>query len=128
MLEIAALIGGLGHGFAYPLLSAMVIRDTPAGHGSRVSSIYMSMWDLSAMMGPFMLESLRIFAGYATMFVLAGTIAHGRARLSGGDATVMGTRSDSSNNLGGVGFSRLSKKYFARVLALVSRLGKLLPH
>jgi predicted MFS family arabinose efflux permease len=79
MLEIAALIGGLGHGFAYPLLSAMVIRDTPAGHGSRVSSIYMSMWDLSGMMGPFMLGIIAHFAGYATMFVLAGTIAMGAA-------------------------------------------------
>ena len=75
MLEIAALIGGLGHGFAYPVLSAMVIRDTPAGDGSRVSSIYTSMWDLSAMIGPFTLGIIAHYAGYAAMFGMAGTVA-----------------------------------------------------
>ena len=75
MFEIAALIGGLGHGFAYPVLSAMLIRDTPAGHGSRASSIYTSMWDLSAMVGPFTLGILAHYAGYATMFLIAGGVA-----------------------------------------------------
>jgi predicted MFS family arabinose efflux permease len=75
MFEIAALIGGLGHGFAYPVLSAMVIRDTPAGHGGRVSSIYTSMWDLSAMIGPFTLGILAHYAGYAAMLLMAGGVA-----------------------------------------------------
>jgi len=75
MFEIAALIGGLGHGFAYPVLSAMLIRDTPAGHGSRASSIYTSMWDLSAMVGPFTLGILAHYAGYAPMFLIAGGVA-----------------------------------------------------
>jgi hypothetical protein len=75
MFEIAALIGGPGHGFAYPVLSAMLIRDTPAGHGSRASSIYTSMWDLSAMVGPFTLGILAHYAGYASMFLIAGGVA-----------------------------------------------------
>jgi MFS family permease len=79
MFEIAALIGGLGHGFAYPVLSAMLIRDTPAGHGSRASSIYTSMWDLSAMVGPFTLGILAHYAGYAPMFLIAGGVAIGAA-------------------------------------------------
>jgi len=79
MLEIAALVGGLGHGFAYPVLSAMVIRDTPAGSGSRASSIYTSLWDVSAMLGPFMLGIIAHYAGYAPMFVVAGAVAIGAA-------------------------------------------------
>jgi predicted MFS family arabinose efflux permease len=79
MLEIAALIGGLGHGFAYPVLSALVIRDTPEGHGSRVSSIYTSMWDVSTMIGPFTLGIIARYAGYAPMFVIAGAVAIGAA-------------------------------------------------
>ena len=75
MFEIAALIGGLGHGFAYPVLSAMLIRDTPPGHGSRTSSIYTSMWDLSAMVGPFTLGILAHYIGYAAMFLIAGGVA-----------------------------------------------------
>lgn len=79
MLEVAALIGGLGHGFAYPVLSAIVIRDTPPGRGSRVSTIYTSMWDVSGMIGPFALGFLARYAGYAPMFVAAGTVAIGAA-------------------------------------------------
>jgi MFS family permease len=79
MLEIAALIGGLGHGFAYPVLSALVIRDTPEGRGSRVSSIYTSMWDVSAMIGPLTLGIVARYAGYAPMFVAAGAVAIGAA-------------------------------------------------
>lgn len=79
MLEIAALVGGLGHGFAYPVLSALVIRDTPAGRGSRVSSIYTSMWDVSTMVGPFTLGIVAHYAGYGPMFVVAGAVAIGAA-------------------------------------------------
>jgi MFS family permease len=79
MLEVAALIGGLGHGFAYPVLSAIVIRDTPQGRGSRVSTIYTSMWDVSGMIGPFALGFLARYAGYAPMFVAAGAVAIGAA-------------------------------------------------
>jgi len=77
MLEVAALIGGVGHGFAYPVLSALVIRDTPAGRGGRVSAIYTSMWDISIMVGPFVLGMTAHFAGYAPMFVAAGAVAIG---------------------------------------------------
>lgn len=79
MLEVAALVGGLGHGFAYPVLSALVIRDTPAGRGSRVSSIYTSMWDVSSMVGPFTLGMVAHYAGYAPMFVASGAVAIGAA-------------------------------------------------
>ena len=79
MLEVAALVCGLGHGFAYPVLSALVIRDTPAGRGSRVSSIYTSMWDVSSMVGPFTLGMVAHYAGYAPMFVASGAVAIGAA-------------------------------------------------
>ena len=79
MLELAALIGGLGHGFAYPVLSALVIRGTPEGRGSRVSTIYTSMWDVSVMSGPFALGIVARYAGYAPMFVVAGAVAIGAA-------------------------------------------------
>lgn len=95
MFEIAALIGGLGHGFAYPVLSAMVIRDTPAGHGSRASSIYTSMWDLSAMIGPFTLGILAHYAGYAAMFLMAGGVAIAAALYL--EATRSGLRSAVAN-------------------------------
>jgi MFS family permease len=95
MFEIAALIGGLGHGFAYPVLSAMVIRDTPAGHGSRASSIYTSMWDLSAMIGPFTLGILAHYAGYAAMFLMAGGVAIAAALYL--EATRPGLRSAVAN-------------------------------
>ncbi len=73
MLELAAAIGGLGHGVAYPVLSALVIRNTPRRAAGRASTIYTSIADLCGMAGPFGLGILAHRAGYPAMFLTAGT-------------------------------------------------------
>src|SRR5207245_102067 len=75
MLYIAAVIGGLGHGFAYPALSAIVIRDTPEGEMGRASTLYTSVWDLSGMAGPYTLGITAHYLGYAPMFLFAGALS-----------------------------------------------------
>lgn len=72
MLEIAALIGGVGHGYVYPLLSALVIGRTGLNAMGRCSSIYTSLYDLGAMAGPYILGAVAGLFGYAPMFVVAG--------------------------------------------------------
>ncbi len=74
MLELAAVIGGLGHGVAYPALSALVIRNTPLRASGRASTIYTSIGDICAMAGPFGLGMLAHTAGYPAMFCAAGAI------------------------------------------------------
>lgn len=75
MLYIAAAIGGLGHGFTYPALSALVIKHTQPSAMGRSSTIYTSIWDLSAMAGPYMFGAMAHYAGYALMFVAAGAFS-----------------------------------------------------
>lgn len=75
VLDLAAVFGGLGHGFAYPALSALIIRHTPEGATGRSSAIYTSLWDLSAMLGPYLLGVTAHYLGYAPMFLIAGGLA-----------------------------------------------------
>jgi len=75
LLEIAAALGGLGHGFAYPVLSALVVKNTPEGGMGRASTVYTSLWDMSAMLGPYLLGVTAHTFGYPVMFVVAGVLA-----------------------------------------------------
>lgn len=75
MLDIAGAIGGIGHGYLYPVLSAMVIARTELGATGRSSSIYQSLYDIGAMVGPYGLGALAGAAGYGPMFVVSGALA-----------------------------------------------------
>jgi MFS family permease len=75
ILYLAAALGGLGHGFAYPALSALVIKQTQAGAMGRASTIYTSVWDLSSMAGPYLFGMTAHYFGYGPMFILAGGLS-----------------------------------------------------
>jgi MFS family permease len=75
MLDLAAIIGGIGHGYAYPALSALVIARTHPGAIGRSSSIYTSLYDFGSMAGPYALGIMAAAAGYGWMFVMAGAFA-----------------------------------------------------
>ncbi len=74
-LDTAAVVGGLGHGYVYPALSALVIAHTNAGAMGRSSTIYTSLYDIGAMAGPYLLGAVAVTAGYGSMFLLSGAIA-----------------------------------------------------
>jgi MFS family permease len=74
ILYLAAALGGLGHGFAYPALSALVIKQTQAGAMAR-STIYTSVWDLSSMAGPYLFGVTAQNLGYGPMFIMAGGLS-----------------------------------------------------
>lgn len=75
MLYIAAALGGLGHAYVYPALSAMVIGRTRAGAIGRSSSIYQSLYDLGSMAGPYSLGAVAMLYGYGPMFIVSGAMA-----------------------------------------------------
>ena len=75
LLDIAAVIGGIGHGYLYPALSALVIARTPPASTGRSSSIYSSLYDLGAMAGPYLLGVVAVTIGYGPMFIVSGSIA-----------------------------------------------------
>jgi MFS family permease len=75
MLDIAAVIGGVGHGYVYPAITALVIRRTRLEAAGRSSTIYSSLYDLGSMAGPYLLGVIAHLAGYPAMFVVAGAMA-----------------------------------------------------
>lgn len=75
MLDVAGAVGGIGHGYLYPALSAMVISRTEIGATGRSSSIYQSLYDIGAMVGPYGLGAIANVAGYGPMFVISGALA-----------------------------------------------------
>ena len=75
ILDLAGGIGGLGHGFTYPALSLLVIRRTQPSAMGRTSTVYTSLFDLAAMIAPYLLGLIASRAGYAPMFLIAGTCA-----------------------------------------------------
>jgi len=68
----AAVLGGLGHAYTYPALSALVIAHTPPAAFGRSSTIYTSLFDFAAMVAPYLLGLVATRWGYGPMFVVAG--------------------------------------------------------
>ncbi len=75
VLLLAAAIGGLGHGYLYPALSAMVIMRTATNAMGRSSSIYTSLYDAGTMAGPYLLGIVGEYFGYGPLFIVSGAIA-----------------------------------------------------
>jgi len=75
MLEFSAVVGGLGHGYLYPVLSALVILRTHANSTGRSASIYSSLYDLGGMAGPYALGAAANYLGYGPMFFMSGALA-----------------------------------------------------
>ena len=64
VLSIAAAVGGIGHGYLYPALSALVIARTDTTAMGRSSSIYTSLYDAGTMAGPYLLGIVGEYFGY----------------------------------------------------------------
>jgi len=75
MLDVAAVIGGVGHGLLYPSLSALVIGRTQDNAMGRSSSVYTSLYDAGIMAGPYLLGVFAGLFGYAPMFIASGSLA-----------------------------------------------------
>jgi predicted MFS family arabinose efflux permease len=75
ILDIAAAIGGVGHGYVYPALSAMVIMRTSTSAMGRSSSIYTSLYDAGTFAGPYLLGLIGEDFGYGPLFLVAGAVA-----------------------------------------------------
>ncbi len=73
----AAVLGGVGHSYAYPALSAMIIAHTPAGAFGRSSVVYTSVSDSASMLAPYLLGTIATLEGYGPMFVIAGLVSVG---------------------------------------------------
>jgi MFS family permease len=70
-VAVAGVLGGLGHGFAFPILLAMVVtRARPSERGAALS-IYTALFDAGILAGGPLLGNVIAAAGYTAMFLTA---------------------------------------------------------
>ena len=74
-LLAAAVFGGVGHSYAYPALSAMIIAHTPSGAFGRSSVVYTSVFDSAGMLAPYVLGIVATLWGYGPMFLISGLVS-----------------------------------------------------
>lgn len=74
-LLAAAVLGGIGHGFTFPILYSLVVTRAETAERGTALSIYTALFDLGPVIGgPLLGGTIRLF-GYTSMFRLAGGVA-----------------------------------------------------
>lgn len=73
-LVASGIVAGLGHGYAFPILSAVVVeRANPADRGSAIS-LFTAVFDLGILLGSPALGALAEATDYRTMYAVAATL------------------------------------------------------
>lgn len=73
VLVLAGAMGGCGHGFLYPGLSALALRDEPTASRGKITGAFTGSVDAGAFVGSIMLGFIGQWAGFPTLFLAAGT-------------------------------------------------------
>lgn len=71
-LVVSGIMGGIGHGFLYPSLNALALRDEPSAIRGKITGVFTGSIDAGAFAGSIILGIIGEFAGFETLFVSAG--------------------------------------------------------
>ncbi|MBI4774098.1 MAG: MFS transporter [Deltaproteobacteria bacterium] len=71
-LLVSGLLSGCGHGFLFPCLNALVIRDQPIHIRGKVTGVFTGSIDTGAFAGSILLGYIGESAGYGALFFVAG--------------------------------------------------------
>ncbi len=72
LIALAAALAGLGHGFLYPVLNALVIERSHDCARGTATGYYTGSYDVGVGLGAIFWGGIASFTGYPAMFVLAG--------------------------------------------------------
>ena len=72
VLMLAGAMGGCGHGFLYPGLSALALRNEPSAIRGKITGAFTGSVDAGAFVGSIMLGFIGQWAGFQTLFLAAG--------------------------------------------------------
>jgi MFS family permease len=72
ILVVAGAMGGCGHGFLYPGLSALALRNEPAASRGKITGAFTGSVDAGAFVGSIMLGFIGQWAGFQALFLAAG--------------------------------------------------------
>jgi MFS family permease len=71
-LAISGLMSGCGHGFLFPCLNALAIRNEPIHIRGRITGVFTGGMDMGAFVGSIILGFIGELAGFRTLFFAAG--------------------------------------------------------
>jgi len=74
VLIAAGMMGGCGHGFLYPGLSALALRDEPGAIRGKITGAFTGSIDAGAFVGSITLGFIGQWAGFPTLFLAAGAV------------------------------------------------------
>ncbi len=74
MVALAGALCGVGHGFIFPILSAVMVDRAPEGDRGSAMSVFTSLFDVGTLVGGPVLGTIIAVAGYSTMYVAAGVM------------------------------------------------------
>jgi MFS family permease len=72
ILVVAGLLGGCGHGFLYPALNVLAVRDMPAAIRGKITGAFTGSIDAGAFAGSIILGFVGQAAGFQVLFLVAG--------------------------------------------------------
>jgi len=72
VLVVAGAMAGCGHGFLYPGLSALALRNEPSAIRGKITGAFTGSIDAGAFVGSIMLGFIGQWAGFQTLFLVAG--------------------------------------------------------
>ena len=72
ILVVAGFMSGCGHGFLFPCLNALALRDEPRGIRGKINGIFTGGIDAGAFSGSIILGYVGQWAGFQTLFLIAG--------------------------------------------------------
>jgi MFS family permease len=72
ILVISGILSGLGHGFLFPCLTAVAVRDEPVAIRGKVTGAFTGSLDAGAFSGSILLGYIGEVAGFPALFLTAG--------------------------------------------------------
>jgi MFS family permease len=72
VLVLSGLMTGCGHGFLFPSLNALAMRDEPSDIRGKITGVFTGGIDAGALIGSFSLGYVGELAGFRTLFFAAG--------------------------------------------------------
>jgi MFS family permease len=69
---LAGFLSGCGHGFLFPTLNALAVRDEPIGVRGKITGVFTGGIDAGAFLGSIILGYIGEWAGFRALFLAAG--------------------------------------------------------
>ena len=76
---VAGVLAGVGHGYAFPIASSLVVERAPARERGMALAAFTALFDLGLLFGAPILGFTLEQSGYTTMYLLAASVVTGGA-------------------------------------------------